>query len=29
MIMREDEILGGIERAGAAAGQQGGKKGGK
>lgn len=29
LIMREDEILGVIERAGAAAGQQGGKKGGK
>src|ERR687893_735850 len=29
LIMREDEILGVIERAGAAAGPQGGKKGGK
>ncbi len=29
LIMREDEILGGIARAGAAAGQPGGKKGGK
>ena len=29
LIMREDEILGVIARAGAAAGQQGGKKGGK
>lgn len=29
LIMREDEILGVIERAGAAAGQGGGKKGGK
>ncbi len=29
LIMREDEILGVISRAGAAAGQQGGKKGGK